>query len=195
MGYELPRAVQVRLLTAARGLRNADAVMRLATFLARWHTGPRVIGRPFTVDRIALAGVEALGLSASQIRGALAALDRIGLLERHVMPGSPYRRTEHGLRRKPVLWRVCADFLAMFEKANAAATAKRLSAARRAVPQPEPLLAKKEGFRRALLSGDQPQSPLEAKLAELGQGVFEAEERRCLVRSDQRSTGRNTAQE
>jgi hypothetical protein len=189
MPYELPRAVQVRLLTAARGLRNADAVMRLATFLARWHTGPRVLGRPFTVDRIALGAHTGLNLSAAQIRGALAALDRIGLLERHVMPGSPYRRTEHGLRRKPVLWRFCADFFALFQKVNAAATAKRLSAARRAVPQPEPLLAKKEGFRGALLSGDQPQSPLEAKLAQLGQGVFEAEERRRLVRSDQRSTG------
>jgi hypothetical protein len=156
MTYELPRAVQVRLLTAARGLRNADAVMALATFLARWHTGPKVIGRPFTVDRIALSAHLDLDLSASQIRGALAALDRIGLLERHVMPGSPYRRTEHGLRRKPVLWRVAADFLAMFEKANAAATAKRASVARRALPPVAPLVAKKEGFRLSLLSGDQP---------------------------------------
>jgi len=176
MTYELPRAVQVRLQAAARGLRNADAVLRLATFLARFHTGPRVIGRPFTVDRVALAAHADLDLSASQVRGALAALDRIGLLDRHELPGSRYRRTEHGLRRKPVLWRFAVSFLEMFERANRAVLAKRASVARRAVPQPEPLLARKDAYRGDLLSGEQPKPPpnegLEAVLAKLGAGVF-----------------------
>jgi hypothetical protein len=175
MPYELPRAIHARLAAAARGLRNADAAMRLAAFLARFHTAPGRLGRTFPVDRIALAAHAELGLSASRIRGALAALEQIGFLERHELPGSRYRRTEWGLRRKPVLWRFAATFFAIFESANRIALGKRLSAARRMIPQPAPLLARKYAYRGDLFSGDQPRPKpdegLEAALSRLRAAV------------------------
>ncbi|MCJ2042516.1 hypothetical protein MKK55_26735, partial [Methylobacterium sp. J-059] len=46
-GYRLPRTIGARLSAAVDGLRNADATMRLAQFLARFHTAPGRLGRAF----------------------------------------------------------------------------------------------------------------------------------------------------
>ena len=120
-GYRLPRAVEARLAAAACDLRNGEAVLALARFLARFHTAPAVLGRAFPVDRVALADHAGHGLTESRVRGALAALEAVGFLVREVVAGSAYRPTEAGLRRKPVLWRIAPEFYALFEKANAAA--------------------------------------------------------------------------
>lgn len=120
-GYRLPRGVETRLAAAVRELRNGEAVMALARFLARFHTAPAVLGRAFPVDRAALAAVEALGLTEARVRGALKALEEVGFLVREAVKGSTYRPTEAGLRRKPVFWRIAPEFGELFGKANAAA--------------------------------------------------------------------------
>jgi len=186
-GYRLPRIIDVRLSAAVMGLRNVEAVMRLAVFLARFHTAPGRLGRTFPVDRIALAGHGELNLSEARVRGALAALERVGFLERQEVPGSAYRLTAQGLHRKPVLWKFGSVFGLLFEKANTAALAARgaRSSARRPivpavaprpplsppVARPAPLLARKDPPAVSVSSGDQnragPESGLEAALARL----------------------------
>ena len=89
-GYRLPRTIELRLAAAARDLRNGEAVMALARFLARFHTAPAVLGRAFPVDRAALAAVEALGLTEARVRGALKALEEVGFLVREAVKGSTY---------------------------------------------------------------------------------------------------------
>lgn len=124
-GYRLPRGVETRLAAAVRELRNVEAVMALARFLARFHTAPAVLGRAFPVDRAALAAVDALGLTEARVRGALKALEEVGFLVREAVKGSTYRPTEHGLRRKPVFWRIAPEFADLFSRANAAALRAR----------------------------------------------------------------------
>jgi hypothetical protein len=53
-GYRLPRHIDARLTAALRTLKNADATLRLAVFLARFHSAPGKLGRAFPVDRIGL---------------------------------------------------------------------------------------------------------------------------------------------
>lgn len=140
-GYRLPRAVEVRLAAAAKDLRNCDAVMRLAAFLGRFHTAPAVLGRAFPVDRLALADHDGHGLTEARVRGALAALEAVGFLVREAVKGSAYRPTQQGLRRKPVFFRIAAEFASMFEKSNTAALRARRadSTDRRPVtPSPTP---------------------------------------------------------
>jgi hypothetical protein len=170
MRYRLPRVIAQRLTEACRGLRNGEAVMRLAVFLARFHTAPGRLGRSFPVDRIALAAHAELDLSAAQIRGALAVLEDIGFVARLAAPGSPYRRTEAGLRRKPVQWQIGAAFAVVFETANRIARARREKAERRSA-----LVAKKNASSRGLISGEQ--SPLEAALTRWGAAVSSGQTR------------------
>ena len=66
--YRLPHDVRDRLAAALRPLRNRDACLALATFVARFWTAPRKLGLPFMLDRRALAPVEALGLSEARVQ-------------------------------------------------------------------------------------------------------------------------------
>ena len=105
--YRLPRPVLDRLLGEAAPLRNGEAVVLLATFVARFQTGPRCLGRSFPLDRRVLAAHPALGLSEARVRGALAALVALGFLEaEEAAPGRRYQRTVEGLHRRAVLYRV-----------------------------------------------------------------------------------------
>jgi hypothetical protein len=192
-GYRLPRGVETRLAAAARDLRNGDAVMALARFLGRFHTAPAVLGRAFPVDRAALAAVGALGLTEARVRGALKALEEIGFLVREAMPGSAYRPTAGGLRRKPILWRIAPDFADAFQKANATALRGRraggtnrrpivqapaprpsLAPVGRPTAKPAALLAERDRGRK-VSSGEQhlpnPNAGLEAALARLRSAV------------------------
>ena len=69
--YRLPHDVRDRLAAALKPLRNRDACMALATFIARFWTAPKRLGLPFMLDRRALAPVEALGLTEARVRGAV----------------------------------------------------------------------------------------------------------------------------
>jgi hypothetical protein len=164
MKYRLPRVIAQRLTEACRGLRNGEAVMQLARFLARFHTAPGKLGRSFPVDRIALSAHAELDLSAAQIRGALAVLEREGFVTREAVQGSPYRRTAAGLRRKPTQWRIGAVFEVLFAALNKAVLARRAKVERR-------LLARKQTPARAVLSGEQVLSPLDAALAKWERAV------------------------
>jgi hypothetical protein len=193
--YRLPRSVADRLETAVRGRRNADAVLALAVFLGRFHSAPGRLGRPFAVDRIALADHAELRLTEARIRGALAVLEEVGLVERVEVPGSAYKATEHGLHRKPIQWRFGVEYLPAFSAANdraqrargAPAPARRpiappapprapvaVPAPSRAIP-PAPLAKIDSPALAALYSGDRSRaeadSPLEAALERLRRGV------------------------
>ena len=71
--YRLPHDVADRLAAALKPLRNRDAAMALACFVARFWSAPRKLGLPFMLDRRALAAVEVLGLSEGRVRGAVKA--------------------------------------------------------------------------------------------------------------------------
>ncbi|WP_456686470.1 hypothetical protein [Bradyrhizobium sp. P5_C11_2] len=108
------------------GYRNRDAALALAVFLGRFWSSPARIVAAFPIDRRALTEHPALGLTEARVRGALAALEEIGFLDRQIPErGSRYRATEHGLHRKPVLWRFGSDYGTAFGKANAAAERAR----------------------------------------------------------------------
>lgn len=194
-GYRLPHAVEDRVETVVRDRRNAAAIMLLATFLGRFHSAPGRLGRPFAVDRVALANHPELRLSEARIRGALEALEAIGFVERIEVTGSAYKPTEHGLRRKPVQWRLGVEYLPAFSAANARAQRARgaASPARRPItptvairpPQsnvaprrgmPEPLVARIDTPALASFhSGDRNRagaaSPLEAAIERLRRGI------------------------
>lgn len=192
-GYRLPRTIEMRLAAAARELRNGEAVLALARFLARFHTAPAVLGRAFPVDRVALAGHAGHGLTESRVRGALRALEEIGFLVREAVKGSTHRPTEAGLRRKPIFFRIAPEFAGMFGKANAAArrargagrterrpvtlaVAPRPSPARVAAPTAQPRTNSPEEIRRVERSlGEQiaanPEPGLEAALSRLRSAV------------------------
>ena len=117
--YRLPRPVLDRLLGEAAPLRNGEAVVLLATFVARFQTGPRCLGRSFPLDRRVLAAHPALGLSEARVRGALAALVALGFLEaEEAAPGRRYQRTVEGLHRRAVLYRVAPIYRELFTAAN-----------------------------------------------------------------------------
>ena len=117
--YRLPRPVLDRLLGEAAPLRNGEAVVLLATFVARFQTGPRCLGRSFPLDRRVLAAHPALGLSEARVRGALAALVALGFLEaEEAAPGRRYQRTVEGLHRRAVLYRVAPAYAELFTAAN-----------------------------------------------------------------------------
>lgn len=128
--YTLARPVRVRLEEALRGLRNADACLALATFLARYQAGPANLGRAFPVDRRALSRHPDLGLTEEQVRAATAALEAVGFLVRQDLVGSPYRPTAEGLRRKPVLRTIGLAFAGLFRLVQALARRRAVAAER-----------------------------------------------------------------
>src|SRR3954451_12108988 len=123
--YRLPHGVRDRLGGALEALRNRDACMALASFVARFWSAPRKLGLPFVLDRRALAPVAALGLSEARVRGAVRALERVGFLDRAVTGGRTHQATADGLRRKPVAYLIAPDFRAIFDRANKRATGAR----------------------------------------------------------------------
>ncbi len=118
--YRLPRSVADRLETALRGRKNAAACLALAHFLARFWSSPRRLLCALPVDRRALAGHEALGLTEARVRGALAVLVEIGFLARYEPDaGKRYQRTEGGLQRRAILHRFGEEYAVAFTAANA----------------------------------------------------------------------------
>jgi hypothetical protein len=135
--YRLPHNVRDRLAAAVKPLRNRDACMALATFIARFWTAPKRLGLPFMLDRRALAPIEALGLTEARIRGAIRALERVGFIERMPASGRTHRATPDGLHRKPVAFTFGADYRDAFSMANKRAQAardKRSRAGRTPIP-------------------------------------------------------------
>src|SRR6185295_5980862 len=125
MEYRLPATVRDRLGSALAGRRNKDACLTFATFVARYWSVPRKLGLPFALDRRALAGVEALGLSEGRVRGALRTLQQAGFLERLPCTGRTHQRTADGLHRRPVSYVIAPDYRAAFDAANKRAAAAR----------------------------------------------------------------------
>src|SRR3954469_4353407 len=123
--YRLPHDVRDRLAAALKPLRNRDACMALATFIARFWTAPKRLGLPFMLDRLALAPVEARGLTEARVRGAIRALERVGFLERMPAVGRTHQATPEGLHRKPVPFTFAATYRAAFSIANKRAAAAR----------------------------------------------------------------------
>lgn len=117
--YRLPRRVQTDLETALGPFRNAEAAFALATFLGRFWTAPGRLESSFPIDRRALADHPELGLTEGRVRGAILTLERVGFLSRPVRPrSSPYKATETGLQRKPILYAFGLMFRSHFEAAN-----------------------------------------------------------------------------
>lgn len=124
--YRLPKTVCESLGTLLAPFRNREAAFVLATFLARHWSSPDRLGRPFPIDRRALTDHTKLGLSEARVRGAIRTLERIGFLDRPLtVLGSPYRATETGLKRKPILFRIGAAFVPWFQAANRTGATKR----------------------------------------------------------------------
>src|SRR3954453_15038164 len=116
--YRLPHGIRDCLTAASAAFRNGNQAVALATFLARFWSTPRRIAQSFPIDRRALANRSDLGLTEARIRGAIRVLEAIGFLTRKTTPGSSYRPTAGGLRRKPILYVFGADYLPGFLKAN-----------------------------------------------------------------------------
>jgi len=124
--YRLPRDIQDRLITDLAPFRNRDDAFALAVFIARFWSVPGRIGLGFPIDRRELAGHPELGLTEARVRGAIWVLEEIGFLDRAIpLPGSRYKRTEEGLRRKPVLFVFGAEYAPVFLAANRRAAAAR----------------------------------------------------------------------
>lgn len=132
--YQLPPDVHERLCAALARYRNREAAYLLAVFLARFWSVPGRVALPFPVDRRALAGHAALGLSEARVRGALGTLEAIGFLARAVVSGSRYRPTEEGLFRKAVPYQFGSDYAPLFVAANARAGRARSAGERRVLP-------------------------------------------------------------
>jgi hypothetical protein len=123
--YCLPKVTRDRLASALAPFRNRDAAFALATFIARfWSMPGRVVGC-FPIDRRALAGHPELGLTEKRIRTAILTLEEIGFLDRGIVSGSPYKPTDDGLRRKPVLYVFGSDYAPLFIAANSRAKLAR----------------------------------------------------------------------
>src|SRR3954452_17126265 len=135
MDYRLPASVRDRLGAALAGRRHKDAVLALATFIARFWTAPKRLGLPFMLDRRALAPVEALGLSEARVRGAIRALERDGFLERMPASGRTHQATAEGLHRKPVAFTFAATYRDAFAMANKRAAVARGRRSRVGRPQ------------------------------------------------------------
>lgn len=117
--YRLPRSVEGRLLADLTGYRNRDAAFALAVFLGRFWSSPNRIASAYPIDRRALAEHPQLGLTEGQVRGALRVLEEAGFIERQIPErGTRYQATEHGLHRRPILWRFGSEYGQAFAKAN-----------------------------------------------------------------------------
>jgi hypothetical protein len=124
-GYRLPHEIRDRLVATLAPFRNREAAFALAVFLARFWSMPGRVALPFPIDRRALAGHQALGLTEGRVRGAIRVLEEIGFLARFVTFGSRYKATEEGLRRKPVPFQFGSDYAPLFIAANRRAAAAR----------------------------------------------------------------------
>lgn len=117
--YRLPHDIRDRLTAALAPFRNRDAAFVLATFIARFWSVPGRVAGSFPIDRRALADHEALELTEARVRGAIRTLEAVGFIDRALAPsGSRYRATEHGLRRKVILYVFGADYAPAFLEAN-----------------------------------------------------------------------------
>ncbi|ACL63355.1 conserved hypothetical protein (plasmid) [Methylobacterium nodulans ORS 2060] len=124
--YRLPRTIAERLETALRGRKNAAAALALAKWLGRFWSTPSRFLSAFPIDRRAIAGREDLGLSEARVRGAIAALEEVGFLDRaEPAAGRRYQRTDEGLQRRAMLFRFGPDYGQAFRAANARAQAAR----------------------------------------------------------------------
>src|SRR5215207_8814824 len=117
--YSLPRPVLDQLQAALAPAKNREAALVLAVFLARYWSAPNRLGLPFPADRRALCGHRDLLLTEARVRGAIAALEEVGYLERIVPePGRRYQRTADGLHRQPLAFHFGGEFASLFEAAN-----------------------------------------------------------------------------
>lgn len=187
--YHLPKGVCESLGTLLRPFKNREAAFALATFLARHWSSPDRLGRAFPICRRALTDHAKLGLSEARVRGAICTLERIGFLDRPLtIPGSPYRATETGLKRKPILFRFGAAFVPGFQSANRTGAAKRRVTIQaqdpRTITQKPILKSPKDRFisEKPVLKGDvakasektvgsDPLSPLEMALSRLRKAI------------------------
>lgn len=133
--YRLPRSILDRLAVSLAQYRNRDAALDLAVFLARYWSSPARLAAAFPIDRRALADHATLGLSEARVRGAIAALEAVGFLDRaETLRGSRYQPTETGLHRKPILFRFGVSYRENFAQANARTRARRAVLERRPAP-------------------------------------------------------------
>jgi hypothetical protein len=121
----LPHEVRDRLVVALLPYRNREAAFALAVFLARFWSMPGRVALPFPIDRRALAGHHALGLTEGRVRGAILVLEEVGFLDRAITSGSNYKPTEDGLRRKPIPFVFGSQYAPLFIAANRRAAAAR----------------------------------------------------------------------
>ena len=124
--YRLPRDAHERLTTALASFKNREAAYALAVFIARYHSASSRIVDAFPIDRRALANHPDLGLTEDKIRGAIRTLEAVGFLDRASAGGSTHKKTSDGeLHRKPILFRLGADYAPAFIAANRRAAAVR----------------------------------------------------------------------
>ena len=120
--YRLPPAVADRLAAALQGRRTAERAYRLATYLARHWSAPRALLEAFTVAARRCDGtgglVEALDMTAAEIRGALKALEEVGFVVREIGKGNGFQPTAAGLRKAPIRFRFGPDYWPLFQAAN-----------------------------------------------------------------------------
>lgn len=117
--YRLNKSVRRAALAVLRDFPSRESAYRLLTFLGRFQAHPENLGRLFPVDRRALAGHKALGLSENQVRGGLKALEQAGVLIRaHKERKHAYQRTAEGLRRTPIQFSFSPLFHSLFVALN-----------------------------------------------------------------------------
>jgi hypothetical protein len=153
--YRLPRDAHERLTVALASFKNREAAYALAVFLARYHSAPSRIVDAFPIDRRVLADRPDLGLTEDRIRGAIRTLEAVGFLDRAIAGGSTHKKTSDGeLHRKPILFRLGADYAPAFIAANrrAAAARGRHSGERRALAPSTPQRTSSVDFRASPLN-------------------------------------------
>lgn len=183
--YQLPRDVLERLTVALRDRRNRDAALALALFLARFWSSPARLTHAFPIDRRALTDHPVLGLTEARVRGAIAALEAVGFLDREAVQGSSYKATDAGLHRKPIRFRFGAGYREVFARANARSKASRgvsaserrtissTSSSTRPETSPTQLAQKQRPPGKGMIMGEQGSldSGLGAALARLGMAI------------------------
>jgi hypothetical protein len=153
--YRLPRDAHERLTVALASFKNREAAYALAVFIARYHSAPSRIVDAFPIDRRALADRPDLGLTEDRIRGAIRTLEAVGFLDRAIAGGSTHKKTSAGeLHRKPILFRLGADYAPAFIAANrrAAVARGRHSGERRTLAPSTPQRASTANFRASPLN-------------------------------------------